>query len=212
MEICAMSLDLPVVEGHPNRIPFHGVLTYADTESDKSPSGARGHCIVLTRAAVIQALPSLLGMSVDFKTGWDGHDYRQKCGVITAAELVGSELRVGGFIFKKDFPEVETKSKSHELGMSYELENAHVEDMRQMVWTVTKFTFNGAAILLKDKAAYKATSFTIGESNHKCSYQINTHCSSKKSRLMASIRQFVGSGWGRVKGMVTEMCGSEIRT
>ena len=159
-----MSLDMPVVEDHPNRIPFHGVLTYANTKSDKAPSGARGHRIVLTRAAVLQALPSLLGMSVNFKAGWDGHDYRQKCGVITAAELVDSELRVAGYIFKRDFPEVETKSKSNELGMSYELENAYVEDMRQMVWTITKFTFNGASILLKEKAAYKATSFTIGES------------------------------------------------
>lgn len=166
MEINAMALDLPVVHGHHNRMSFHGVLTHVGVASDKSPSGARGHCVVLTREAVIQALPSLLGMAVDYKDGWDGHDSRQKVGIITAAELVGSELRVAGFIFKRDFPEIEPKSKSHKLGMSYEIAEAHVADMRSRIWTLTQCTFTGAAILLKEKAAYKSTSFTIGESCH----------------------------------------------
>lgn len=79
----AMAVEFPAVHGHPNRLPFEGVLTLVDVASDKAPSGARGHRVVLTRAAAEAALPSLLGMAVDYKAGWDGHDARQKVGVIT---------------------------------------------------------------------------------------------------------------------------------
>ena len=89
LEMRAMAVDFPVVHGHPNRLPFEGVLTLVDVASDKAPSGARGHKVVLTREAAEAALPSLMGMAVDYKAGWDGHDARQKCGIITAAEVDG---------------------------------------------------------------------------------------------------------------------------
>jgi hypothetical protein len=47
------------------------------------------------------------------------------------------------------------------MGMSYELADAHVADMRAAVWTLTRATFTGAAILLRAKAAYRATSFRM---------------------------------------------------
>jgi hypothetical protein len=50
---------------------------------------------------------------------------------------------------------------SGEMGMSYELADAHVADMRAQVWTLTRATFTGAAILLRDKAAYRNTSFKL---------------------------------------------------
>src|ERR1700755_932244 len=74
MELHAMAVEFPVVHGHPNRLPFEGVLTLIDTPSDKPPSGSRGHRVILPRAAAEAALPSLLGMAVDYKAGWDGHD------------------------------------------------------------------------------------------------------------------------------------------
>ena len=45
--------------------------------------------------------------------------------------------------------------------MSYELADAHVADMQASVWTLTKATFTGAAILLREKAAYSGTSFRL---------------------------------------------------
>jgi len=158
----AMAVEFPQVHGHPNRLPFEGVLTLVDVASDKAPSGARGHRVVLTRAAAEAALPSLLGMAVDYKAGWDGHDARQKCGIITSAELDGRHLRVAGFLFSKDFPEIEERLRIQgAMGMSYELANAHVADMQAQVWTLTKATFTGAAILLREKAAYRGTSFRL---------------------------------------------------
>src|ERR1700712_2161174 len=47
------------------------------------------------------------------------------------------------------------------LGMSYELADAHVENMRAEVWRLTKAMFTGAAILLRSKAAYATTSFRV---------------------------------------------------
>jgi hypothetical protein len=134
MEMRAMAVEFPVVHGHPNRLPFEGVLTLVDVASDKAPSGARGHRVVLTRDAAEAALPSLMGMAVDYKAGWDGHDARQKCGIITAAEIDGQRLTVAGYLFARDYPEfgpeMERKirgegSGADVMGMSYELADAH---------------------------------------------------------------------------------------
>ena len=168
-----MAVEFPEVHGHPNRLPFEGCLTLVDVASDKAPSGARGHRVVLTRAAAEAALPSLLGMAVDYKAGWDGHDARQKCGIITSAALEGQRLLVEGYLFARDFPEIEPKvlrepdgdtpspSSARQMGMSYELADAHVADMRASIWTLTRATFTGAAILLREKAAYRGTSFRV---------------------------------------------------
>jgi hypothetical protein len=164
MRLQAMAVHLPDVDGHPNRAPFTGVLTLVDEPSTKPPSGARGHRVILTRAAALAALPSLLGMAVDYVPSWDGHDARRKCGIITQADVEGSRLRVAGYLYAKDFPDVERQMRDFPpaaMGMSWELADAHVEDMRAEIWTLTRATFTGAAILLRDKAAYRNTSFEL---------------------------------------------------
>lgn len=167
MRLDAMAVYLPDVAGHPNRAPFQGVLTRVDEPSTKPPSGARGHRVILTRAATLAALPSLLGMAVDYVPSWDGHDARRKCGIITEANVEGSRLLVAGYLFARDFPDVEQQMRqgaAGSMGMSWELADAHVEDMRQDVWTLTRATFTGAAILLREKAAYRDTSFELAAS------------------------------------------------
>lgn len=164
MRLEAMAVTIPHVEGHPNRVSFEGVLTVVNSASDKAPAGARGHRVILTREAAEKALPSLLGMAVDYRPGWDGHDTRCKVGVLTEANLVGNRLVVRGYIYARDFPEVAKTIKAHapeSMGMSYELADASVEDMRAELWKLTRVTFTGAAILLREKAAYRATSFRM---------------------------------------------------
>jgi len=164
MRLEAMAVKLPPVEGHPNRAPFDGVLTMVNTASDKAPAGARGHRVLLTREAAEKALPSLLGMAIDYRPSWDGHDARRKIGVLTEADLAGNHLVVRGYLYARDFPDVaeSIQARAREtLGMSYELADARVEDMRAEVWKLTRVTFTGAAILLRDKAAYRATSFRM---------------------------------------------------
>jgi len=170
-----MAIALPAFHGHPNREPFHGVLTLVDTPSDKPPAGSRGHRVVLTRAAAERALPSLLGMGLDYSPMLDRHDVRRKVGVITRAEIVGKALELSGYLFAKDFPEIvrqiqcgsiqasasssssQRKRPQNPLGMSYEISDASVADVRAKVWTLTRVTFTGAAILRRDKAAYRNT-------------------------------------------------------
>jgi len=164
MRLEAMAVTLPEVAGHPNRVPFEGVLTLVDEPSNRPPAGARGHRVILTRAAAMAALPSLLGMAVDYTPQWDGHDARRKCGIITEAEVEGNLLKVSGVLYAKDFPEVRQqmeRSLPGTMGMSYELADAHVEDMHAVIWKLTRATFTGAAILLREKAAYRDTSFSL---------------------------------------------------
>ena len=164
MRLEAMAVKFPHVDGHPNRVPFEGVLTVVDAASDKATTGARGHRVMLTKDAAEAALPSLLGMAVDYRPGWDGHDARRKIGLLTEADLVGQRLAVRGYLYARDFPEVAKaiEAQSPEaMGMSYELADARVEDLRAEVWKLTRVTFTGAAILLREKAAYRATSFRM---------------------------------------------------
>ena len=46
---------------------------------------------------------------------------------------------------------------THALGMSYEIADARIDDLRAGIWTVNECTFTGAAVLRRDKAAYAAT-------------------------------------------------------
>ena len=164
MRLEAMAVRIPVVDGHPNRVAFEGILTMVDTASDKAPAGARGHRVVLTREAAEKALPSLLGMAVDYRPGWDGHDARCKIGLLTEANVEGNKLTVRGYLYARDFPEVAEAIVAHapeQMGMSYEIADARVEDMRADIWKLTRVTFTGAAILLREKAAYRATSFRM---------------------------------------------------
>ncbi len=88
IELQSMAIDLPPVAAHPNRVPFRGVLTLVDTPSDRAPAGARGHRVLLTRAAAERAIPSLLGMALDYAPSLDRHDARHKVGIITEANVV----------------------------------------------------------------------------------------------------------------------------
>ncbi len=243
----SMAVTMPEVDGHPNRAGFRGVLTVVDEPSQRAPSGSKGRRVVLTKGAAEAALPSLLGMALDYAPSFDRHDVRRKVGVITSADVVGRNLEVGGYLYAKDFPDIVAEiaksgrrgaehglsvvgSRSSAvggagrelmharpiaaqaleisglrtegarlrnsltaavgrlrsltasmrggtscdaslpalraeaavgivggLGMSFEVTDVLVMDTRERVWTLMKVTFTGAAILRKDKAAYRET-------------------------------------------------------
>jgi hypothetical protein len=225
-----MAVAMPEVKGHPNRAGFRGVLTVVDAPSQRAPSGSGGRRVVLPKKVAEAALPSLLGMALDYAPSFDRHDVRRKVGVITSAEIVGRNLEVGGYLYARDFPEIveeiakegrgslrevkiptlssapsPTVMKSEGfklraslaeavgrlrsltagvrairdvgvpflraesngtgaagLGMSYEVTDVVLADRRARVWTLTKVTFTGAAILRKSKAAYQETWIELG--------------------------------------------------
>ncbi len=167
LDLEAMALAMPDVAGHPNRRAFRGVLTLVSVASDRPPAGARGHRVLLTKAAVERALPSLLGMAIDYTPQMDGHNTRSKIGVITEADLTSAQgqqaVTVAGHLFEHDFPELisELGAMRGGLGMSYEIADARVHETAPGVWAVTEFSFTGAAVLRREKAAYRSTTFEI---------------------------------------------------
>jgi hypothetical protein len=180
LQLDAMSVALPDVAGHPNRLPFRGVLTLVGVASQRSPSGARGHRVMLTRAATEAALPSLLGMALDYAPALDAHDARRKIGIITQADIVPmpqsktsnttGQIAVGGYLFAHDFPDAVDEIRAQHgsaLGMSYEIANASVPNQASLIWTVTDFTFTGAAVLRRDKAAYPQTWIALAAGNER---------------------------------------------
>ncbi len=106
LELESMAVEMPEVEGHPNRVDFRGVLTFVDVASQGAPGGANGSRVLLTRKAAEEALPSLIGMALDYSPEFDGHDARRKVGVITSANVVGRNLEIGGYLYARDFPEI----------------------------------------------------------------------------------------------------------
>jgi hypothetical protein len=250
IDLESMAVAMPEVVGHPNRAAFQGVLTMVDVPSQRAPSGAKGHLVVLTKRAAEAALASLLGMALDYSPSLDRHDVRRKVGVITRADIVGRNLELGGYLFARDFPEiVEEIAKARRggdrklldcsreqralggtmhagvrqwepgrwtegyrlrsslraaaerivsltaamrrssenikertggpsptiraevcmatagtsgLGLSYEVTDVQLADTREQVWRLEKVTFTGAAILRKDKAAYRDTWIELG--------------------------------------------------
>lgn len=177
-ELDAMAVAMPDVVGHPNRLSFRGVLTLVGVASQRSPSGARGHRVMLTRSATEAALPSLLGMALDYAPALDAHDARRKIGIITEANIVPmpqsktvnatGQIAISGYLFAHDFPDVVDEIRSWSdstLGMSYEIANATVPNQEALIWTVTSFTFTGAAVLRRDKAAYPQTWIAVANAN-----------------------------------------------
>jgi len=193
VQLQSMSIEMPHVAAHPNRAPFRGVLTFVDAASDSSPSGAKGHRVLLTRSACEAALPSLLGMGLDYAPMLDAHDAQRKIGVITEANIVAAGplpvasqpthnrqrptancIQVAGFLYARDFPRIVRTLRATQpnragaegaqrylYGMSYEITDARIADMLAPVWIVTDFTFTGAAVLRRDKAAYRNTWFEL---------------------------------------------------
>jgi len=106
IDLESMAVAMPEVAGHPNRVEFRGVLTVVDVPSNRAPSGSSGHRVLLTRTAAEQALPSLIGMALDYTPSFDRHDMQRKVGVITSAEIVGRNLEISGYLYGKDFPDV----------------------------------------------------------------------------------------------------------
>lgn len=154
----AMALDMPDIEDHPNKMPFKGVLTRVDQPSDLPPGGAKKPTL-MPSAVAEAAIPTLLGMAVDFTPNFDGHDRQNKIGLITGACVVGDAVEIEGFFYAKDFPEEckRIRTEKGALGFSFEAD-ARIQDVDANIWVIEHCVFTGAAVLYKDLAAYTTTS------------------------------------------------------
>jgi hypothetical protein len=160
MRFEAVSLNLPESDGHPNRMPFSGILTRVDSPSDRAPNGAQGKRILLTRAAAENALPSLMGMGIGITKDLNGHDAQNKIGIISSAHIQGDAVMIEGFIYAADFPReaVRIHLEKDNLGFSFEAQELKVDQPMGDPIVIRACTFTGAAILMKNDAAYMTTS------------------------------------------------------
>ncbi len=130
---------------------------------------------MLSYRATEAALPSLLGMALDYAPEMDGHDVRRKIGIITEAEICmplskppaeQRKLVIGGFLYAQDFP-MWTRDSSRRATACWACRTrSRTPECRTVtaaIWTVTKFMFTGAAVLRRDKAAYPQTWIKLGE-------------------------------------------------
>jgi hypothetical protein len=161
----AMALQMPEVSGHPNRAPFSGILLPLDKASDYAPKGTDGHKILVPKDVASKGLSSLLGMAVDFMPNFDGHDPKNKIGIITEAKIEDGAIAISGFFYEKNFPSEVAfiREQKSLLGFSMEADYT-VYDTKKAVWTVEEITFTGAAVLYKADAAYTTTSLAAANS------------------------------------------------
>jgi hypothetical protein len=160
VDFSALALNVPDDVGHPNKMEFTGVLAQVDRPSTYPPGGAGGRLVIIARSAAEQALSSLIGMGVNYRPGFDGHLPQQKIGVITVAAIEGDDIVISGHLYAADFPEIAAsiRDMKEKLGFSFEAKGVFVRDFDADPLEITALTFTGAAILLKDKAAYNETS------------------------------------------------------
>lgn len=159
INLFAMSMQVPEVAGHPNRMPFSGVVTFVDRPSDLPVGGSGGKLTYLPKEVAQRILPSLLGMAIDYTEDFSSHDPTRKLGVITGADIVGDEVQIEGYFYALDFPQecARIKAEKEALGFSYEIQ-AQTRDMGGNLLQIVGGMFTGAALLYKDKAAYQSTS------------------------------------------------------
>lgn len=149
--------DIDEDEDNPNQMPFSGVLLLVDEASTKPPHGSRGHRILVPKSVAEKRLGGLIGQGLNYAPDLESHAPRHKVGVITKAAIEGNKVKVWGFVYAKDFPEVERDFKQGKLGMSMELANVYVRDENADVWYLEDFHFTGATVLKKEAAAYYGT-------------------------------------------------------
>ena len=155
-------------------VNFEGVLCALNKPSDKSPNGAKAHPVMLPSEVAKKALHTLIGAplncTADFSNHADGWKSdakvvgRTTIGLITNAFIDEDKLRVFGYLTSdknRDVIDQIIKMPENSLGMSYEMQQASVENINAYTWILSKANFTGAAIILKKRAAYSDSSFHL---------------------------------------------------
>lgn len=144
-----------------NRLPFTGTLFIVGEPSDRPPHGTGGKKLLIDEVTAKAALDSIIGMPVNANIKLDDHVQRLKVGVITAATIEGNRFNVSGHLFDKDFPRetnaIRLAAARNEAGMSLETTKTLLQDFifnGEIVAKAVSLVFTGAAILLKENAAY----------------------------------------------------------
>ena len=195
------------LNSHPNKMPFNATLLVCDEPSDKPPHGAQGHRILVTSRVAKSKLNGLPGMAVNYDpSDMDEHATQNKVGVITKAWMEGPEVKIAGFVWKKDFPNAERDLKRKDLGTSMELADVFVKNEHAPVWELNDFEFTGATILKRNAAAYTKTSLSASKDSkeRECKCKNKGSCRCHNQSLSASAKAAVHGEEGEKQMAVKE--------
>jgi len=167
-----LKLNLPEIE-HRNFVPYEGIAAFIDKASERpahlvnfeTEQIEEGAPISFTRAAVEAALPTLLGMGLCFQEGsYQNHAPRSKCGLITEAWVEGDELRIRGFIYGLDFPDVvaELQKNYRHLALCPMMRDLEIDPKTlPELFSVLKMTFTGVALMRAGTTGFDGTTIRI---------------------------------------------------
>jgi len=113
----AMALSIPDWPEHPNRVPFHGVLTRVDTVSDRAPSGAAGHRVLLSRAVAEGAL-EVANLNVQKWHAKDAIDFSASLDFASISAQTCAELTISASGAAADNPVAPSWPAALEAGLS----------------------------------------------------------------------------------------------
>lgn len=152
-------------ESHPNKMKFTATVMYLDKYSDGVPDGSWNK-ILLEKSECEKSLETMNLMGVNCvwdewgKANWqfDGHDPKNKIGVVENTYIEGNELKIDGIIYKRDFSDISQfiRNAMESMGFSIEAAYSDWEETEEGI-IIRDVEFTGVSMLFKNCAAYSDT-------------------------------------------------------
>lgn len=184
-------------EQHPNAMYFTATFAHIGTPSDGTPCGA-DKPVVIDAEEANESIKTMnfMGIDCEWSEWWPeycmtGHDTRNKIGVVRNAYIEGSELKIDGLIYSKDFSDIAffIRNATPSLGFSMEcLASSEVED--DGYEHLHDITFTGVAILFKNLAAYEDTYLDYVASKKKGTNELTKE---EMEQLVGSLKETINA-------------------
>ncbi|WP_127448532.1 hypothetical protein [Veillonella sp. 3310] len=153
-------------ESHSNKMKFTATVMYLDQYSDGVPDGSVWEKILLEKSECEKSLETMNLMGINCvwdewgKANWqfDGHDPRNKIGVVENTYIEGNELKIDGIIYKRDFSDISQfiRNTMESMGFSIEASFNDWEETEEGL-IIRDVEFTGVSMLFKNCAAYSDT-------------------------------------------------------
>ena len=153
-------------ESHSNKMKFTATVMYLDKYSDGVPDGSVWEKILLEKSECEKSLETMNLMGINCvwgewgKANWqfDGHDPRNKIGVVENTYIEGNELKIDGIIYKRDFSDISQfiRNTMESMGFSIEASFNDWEETEEGL-IIRDVEFTGVSMLFKNCAAYSDT-------------------------------------------------------
>jgi hypothetical protein len=187
-----MKLNIPEIE-HCNSFPVEGIAAFIDTVSQRpmhvdnheTNAQSEGPRVIFTRAAVENALPTLLGMSFCCQEAVPEHNVpRSNCGIITEAFIDSDKLMIRGRVDGLQFPQVISALEKGGLGLCLSFDDTlfdHSKLPEQL--SVLHTTFTAVNILHSWATAFDNTKIWLTKRSYVTPRDIEDFENQRKQRV-----------------------------